>query len=186
VWRGSLGARPENIGTGAIMSDYTNELKKKQRSINMHNGTPDIQSQVRARLARERVTFTVTGGHLTTITCHEDKPWQCFAWIATFCRDGMSEQFEYYTGTGLVTRPKTNLIAARPTVPHAADVLNALISDGTAAHQSFGDWCGDSGCDEDSIKAFDVYRACCRNAIKLERVLTRDSLKELQTILEDY
>ena len=44
--------------------------------------------------------------------------------------------------------------------PTAADVLNCLKSDASAADESFADWCSSFGYDPDSMRARGIYDAC--------------------------
>lgn len=73
-----------------------------------------------------------------------------------------------------------------PTKPHAASVLYSLTLDARAADQSFSDWCSELGYDEDSIKAFDTYRACCDSAKKLREIFTRHEIDALTELLQGY
>lgn len=77
------------------------------------------------------------------------------------------QQFDYGTGEGL---RKSGL----PVTPKLVDVLHALILESEAESQNFYEFCSDYGYDDDSIKAFDVYRACLDNAQKLRKALGRD------------
>lgn len=58
--------------------------------------------------------------------------------------------------------------------PGAADVLSCLISDALAGEVSFGEFCADSGCDEDSRKAESTWRECQRLAPRVRRFLGDD------------
>ena len=58
--------------------------------------------------------------------------------------------------------------------PDAAGVLSCLMSDASAAEQSFEEWCGDLGFDTDSRKAERMYRNCLRLAGKLHKLLGDD------------
>ena len=77
------------------------------------------------------------------------------------------QQFDYTKGEGL---RKHN----RPVTPKLVDVLHALVLDSEAAGQNFYEFCSAYGYDDDSIKAFDVYRACLDNAKKLRKALGRN------------
>lgn len=118
------------------------------------------------------------------------------AWECAFDK----ESFKFFTGLGLRAearclgkRPKPGTQAweklertRKPVPPHAADVLYCLLLDSDASTQSFESWCSELGYDSDSRKALVTYEACQRNADKLARVLSRATLDELQTALQDY
>ena len=70
--------------------------------------------------------------------------------------------------------------------PEVASVLHSLTLDAQALNQSFTDWCAEFGYDDDSISAFDTYRACCENGKKLQKVFSRSTLDKLEEILQDY
>lgn len=73
---------------------------------------------------------------------------------------------------------------SRPKAPTLDDLLYALCSDASAAEMSFEDWCGDYGCDTDSIKALDTYRECQKTAIKLRKA--KINIEAERKRLEDY
>ena len=56
----------------------------------------------------------------------------------------------------------------------AADVLSSLILDANAGDQSFEDFCGDFGYDEDSRTAERTWRACAAMVPRLRRFLGDD------------
>ena len=58
---------------------------------------------------------------------------------------------------------------SKPVFPGVASVLHSLMLDAQALDQSFADWCDDLGYDDDSISAFDTYRACCENGKNCKR-----------------
>ena len=70
--------------------------------------------------------------------------------------------------------------------PTEAELIYSLISDASAAYESFGDWCEGLGYDEDSRKALDTYLACQENARKLRKALPQSVLAECEGVLEDY
>lgn len=100
--------------------------------------------------------------------------WECDAWRVAFGR----EEFDYFTGVGLRK-------GAKPITPTAASVLYSLVSDSSAADESFADWCDEYGYSSDSIKTFDTYRACCENTKRLRKVFTHAQLAELGDVLRD-
>lgn len=76
----------------------------------------------------------------------------------------------------------------KPQAPHATDVLYSLILDSSAVGQSFSSWCSDLGYDDDSVKAFNVYAACQKNADKLNSVFraNREALNQITELLQEY
>jgi hypothetical protein len=161
----------------------------------------NTRAAVAALLERNNVTFSaVLLGERTR------DGWKHDAWAITLSRDGHSEDFDFYTGTGLreyVTGPKNPTIAQacrpgtigrkeydkrhlRPVPPHAADVLYSLVRDAEAGNMTFCEWCSELGFDTDSRKAEATYRACQDSADKLARVLSHQARKELAELLQDY
>lgn len=69
--------------------------------------------------------------------------------------------------------------------PTDKDVLPCLISDYSVLGESFEDFCGNFGYDEDSRKAEKVYNQCLRNGKKLERLFGSD-LDKIITQYENY
>lgn len=138
-----------------------------------------------------------------------DDEWQCDEWTILF----NGEAFTFKTGLGHRVKlnhgkltPKQReelkelkecisanfaiheivqrqLIAVKPT---QASVLYCLLLDSTANDESFNTWCDNLGYDNDSIKALNIYKACCDNAEKLNKVFTREQQQKLNELLEDY
>lgn len=63
--------------------------------------------------------------------------------------------------------------------PTVADVLDSLASDASSAGQSFTDWCGDYGYDEDSRKAYRTWQAVEAQQAELRDFLGADALTVL-------
>lgn len=129
--------------------------------------------------------------------------WLCDKWDITFSIRGNTMETDYYTGTGhrKATQPvpdhvKRNprSIAAhdwlkaymKPQTPTAASVLYSLLSDAQGSEQAFDYWCGDYGFDSDSIKAFNIYNACCAIRHKLYALFNPEQRQKLNQLLEDY
>lgn len=74
----------------------------------------------------------------------------------------------------------------KPVAPSAAGVLYSLLSDAEAGDMSFSEWCGEFGCDNDSIKALNIYKQCEETARALGKVFTRAQMAELREALQDY
>ena len=141
------------------------------------------QNQIDAMLQSRDIKFSAVLVGPTV----RDK-WECDAWRVSFGKFTT----DYYTGTGHRKMPKgfkpnNNMgIKAKPTTPCAADVLYSLLSDASAADQSFGDWCSDFGYDADSIKALNTYQACEKIGREM-RVLFDTQTRELfREVLQDY
>jgi hypothetical protein len=73
---------------------------------------------------------------------------------------------------------------SRPTEPDLCGVLYCLVMDASAGEQTFSDWCGECGADEDSIKARDMYHACQSIYDQMRRA--QFPLAEIREILADY
>lgn len=170
----------------------------------------NIDKQITETLKTENINFTVVHVGFTY-----KGDWPCDEWRVTFSKGKESLTTEYYTGTGhRVLDPlykndkfaKMDLEKARNYLkkgetpkneaiflklskivsPGVAGVLSGLILDPRALDQSFADWCDDLGYDDDSISAFDAYRACCENGKKLQKVFSRDTLVKIEELLQDY
>ena len=65
--------------------------------------------------------------------------------------------------------------------PTADEVLDCLASDagGVENSNSFADWCGEYGYDEDSRKAEKTYKACRHNSNRLRSFLGDDLFEQL-------
>ena len=70
-------------------------------------------------------------------------------------------------------------------IPNLVDVLGCLLLD-TSNLDSFEDWCYCFGYDTDSIKANNIYKECLEEKEKLEGMFTKDEIKKLNVIFEDY
>ncbi len=70
--------------------------------------------------------------------------------------------------------------------PTAASVLHSLILDASALEENFDDWASDFGYDSDSLKALNIYKACCDNGKKLCKIFTNEQIETLQELLQDY
>lgn len=77
-------------------------------------------------------------------------------------------------------------IAAWVPAPVAAGVLYSILLDASALDTNPEDWLSDLGYDADSIRANEIYRACCESGRKLRTTFTRSQLDELQELLQDY
>ena len=82
-------------------------------------------------------------------------------WKVTLHYQGRSMTADFYGGS-MVENPST------------ADVLYSLLVDTSAGDQSFSDFCGDFGYDEDSRSAEATWKACKATAPRLHRLLGAD------------
>lgn len=113
--------------------------------------------------------------------------WSCDAWRVRFSSPKGVMATDYFTGMGHRKIIKTAWARhAKPVNPRAADVLYSLVLDSAALDTSFEYWCGEYGCDSDSIKAFDTYRACCDIGKKMRSVFTQEQIQSLRDMLQDF
>lgn len=134
--------------------------------------------------------------------------WECDGWLLELSHKNNTEYFDYFTGIGHRKVSKANLnwinsakasgrynprmyaeeIAkyAEPVKPELCGVIHSLIMDSSAMYESFDNWCDNFGYDSDSLKAFNIYQACCENAKKLRKVMDNKTLETLQELLQDY
>lgn len=149
------------------------------------------ETAVMAALARFDVQYKTTGGErISKPGGMGDKPWECFAWRVSFAPFGKPiETFEYFCGTAHVHKSKfrkeSMFYAERPKAPDAAGVLHSLLLDAAAGHMSFSDWCADYGYDDDSMKAFATYQACCDIGKRLAKLFTHEQRASLTALVED-
>ena len=111
--------------------------------------------------------------------------------------------FEYKTGLGhrvLPRRVQGWLCAMGPrerartiraeSVPKRPDILgplhSMLLDGGSAAQNTFTEWCHEFGYDNDSIKARDIYDACQKVHDQLHHLFTREQVAKLNELMEDY
>ncbi|MAX51523.1 MAG: hypothetical protein CMH22_06045 [Methylophaga sp.] len=63
------------------------------------------------------------------------------------------------------------------------NVLYSLVMDAQAGQEMFEDFCDNFGYDSDSRKAFDIYQACQKNAVKVRQFL---NIEEASEAFQDY
>lgn len=128
--------------------------------------------------------------------------WACDEWRVTFTKraqpGGKPAEIEtrFYTGTGhrkttkgrKSTDPhgRFSSDATRPVTPTAANVLHSLLMDAQGAEQPFDYWAADYGYDTDSIKALNIYNACCEIRRQVNTFFTYAEREQLRAMLEDY
>lgn len=94
---------------------------------------------------------------------------------------------ELSAGTQSVIRAHIahNLLTGGPSLP---DVLYSLFSDGSAFFdaESFEEWAGNYGYDEDSRTAERMFQECQETGRKLARAFTAAEIQELREAFQDY
>jgi hypothetical protein len=65
------------------------------------------------------------------------------------------------------------------------NALNCVLSDSYAAQGSFKDFCSEFGYSDDSINALKTYKACKRNAERLNKLFSGLDLLSVQNELEE-
>lgn len=124
------------------------------------------------------ITVTLIGERKTDGWLHD---W----WLINFERYRKeSVMFEYRTGTGY--RGKDKFGQPYATMPHIAGIMQSLLLDSQADEMSFNSWCFEYGYNNDSVKAFKIYQACCETAEKLRKVFNGQQIVEMRDILQDY
>jgi len=120
----------------------------------------------------------------------QDKEWPHFLWNVTINHKDGFWTIPYKTGLGLVEKPKTRPFgpppSEQPKRPSNADIMHSLLLDADAADQSFNEWCDTYGENNDSMKAFKTYQACCEEGVNLRKTFTREQIEEMRKALEDY
>lgn len=158
----------------------------------MNNTAPEMTAEeaVAAHLATHGITYAAA---LVGETKRDG--WTCDEWRVSFTKRAQSGgkiaemETRFYTGTGHRKAPAkraswTN--EPRPVAPTAANVLHSLLMDAQGAEQPFDYWAADYGYDTDSIKALNIYNACCDIRRQVNTFFTRDEREQLRAMLEDY
>lgn len=126
-------------------------------------------------------------------------------WSCVLSHQGRAATFEYFSGMGhrrlrrwaakaegtryrtregdlftLLQAVKANLLT--PVPPAVADVLSCVLSDAGACDETFDEWAGNLGYDNDSIKALNTYLACQRNGEKVRRLLGVELFEQLRRL----
>lgn len=130
--------------------------------------------------------------------------WECDGWILQLHKNNNTQMINYYTGIG--RRKVSNFTKAcidrdykgsinhkhamakhaKPVTPDVCSIIYSLNLDSQAIDESFPNWCDNYGYDSDSIKALNVYNACCDNAKKYYSIVDRATREQLEDILADY
>ncbi len=135
----------------------------------------------------------------------ESKNWQ-IAWKVGFKKttipnQGATMETDFYQGIG--HHPKYNHRTFRLVINHdaivgdaqrgtggekptPAAVLSCLIMDARAGSQTFQSWADEFGCDTESRKAENIYKACQVIADELAKVFNGTKIEKLSAILAQY
>ncbi len=114
-------------------------------------------------IERKGLTMTNTGKNpAKTRVCMDDWQRKSKGYRLQFHYQGRKLTFDFWQGTGIKTPPG------------AVDCMACLLSDAIAGDQDFLEFCGEYGCDNDSIKARDIWQACRKNGVKLRKLLKDD------------
>ena len=130
--------------------------------------------------------------------------WECDGWMIQLHKNNDNQMFEYYTGIGhrkvskydkaYIDRTYKGSINhkhemakhAKPVTPEICGIIYSLNLDSQAIDESFLNWCDNYGYDSDSIKALNIYNACCDNAKKYYSIVDRETREALEDVLVDY
>lgn len=98
------------------------------------------------------------GGHIAT----DSDGWKHYAFQVAFQPPSKNPVFfDWRSGTGNVLKARDGKTVLGPKKPNPAEVLGRVCADyQSAAQESFPDWCGNFGFDEDSRKAYRIYEDC--------------------------
>lgn len=126
------------------------------------------------------------------LTIKDDSKYPMFEYKVTIGKHSTS----YSTGIGWVTkkREEGTSIFQVPSeyerqfgasvvyrkIPKPSDIAECLLSDIDAGSYSFNDFCDNFGLSNDSLKAFDTYRACMETATKFKKSELMQYLTEQQ------
>lgn len=173
--------------------------------------TEEINASVDAFLEANHVKYGVSHAALLT----DDQKWEHDLWIVTLTKltvwekPGARITLEYRTGIGNRKVPpkpsytwalyKRALVEnhrsrhdqifreyAKPVRPAAASVLHCYAFDAMALDMSFKVWCNEFGYDDDSISAFETYRACCEAGTNLAKIFDHTQLAQLREMVMEY
>lgn len=87
---------------------------------------------------------------------------QSTGWSCTLRYQGRQYTFDFWQGSAISGEPK------------AEGTLNCLLSDAQAGEQTFDEFCGEFGYDNDSRKAEQTWKACKKATAGMKRLLGAD------------
>jgi hypothetical protein len=112
--------------------------------------------------------------------------WEHHLWSVTLSWKNGFHTFDYRCGMAHQTKPKTSWMKPIPIKPDNKSIMYSLLMDSSAADESFMDWCTNYGYSDDSIGAFNIYRACCETAVFLRKAFSASDLQAMRIALEDF
>lgn len=111
-------------------------------------------------------------------------------------------EMEYFTGMGhrvwkgmkpsnmprpgTLAREQLDREHMKPVKPTVAGPLHSVVMDGSAANESFNDWCSNFGYDPDSMKAFRTYQDCCDIGQRARAFFGSTLMAKIEELLQDY
>lgn len=164
-----------------------------------------IETAVSQYLAEQGVSFVAVALGQT-----KRDGWDCDEWRATLTKRAqsggkMAELSQpFYTGLGhrkskvrmppdiarlgprILARVEWENANLKPVAPSAASVLYSLLLDAQGAEQPFDYWASDYGYDTDSIKALNIYNACCEVRRQVNAFFSHEQREKLRELLEDF
>lgn len=131
-------------------------------------------------------------GHVKLVDMDKAENIRRYRYIPEHRKTEMAQMFRHakINSMPLDRQRKVECLAAFATYqkvsPKLADVMYSLLSDSSAMDETFADWCGNFGYDDDSIKALETYQACVKIGQSLSKAFTPAELQELREIFQDY
>ena len=117
---------------------------------------------------------------------HKKDDWSYDLWHVTI-KDFTTQ---YKTGLGLRKKAKKTYSyekdTFKPVKPSNKDIMHSLLLDASAIDESFLNWCDNYGYDCDSIKALNIYNACCETGKALQKIFTCQQIEAMREALQDY
>lgn len=105
--------------------------------------------------------------------------WEHDLWSVQLGKGKNIDRIDYRTGIGHRTK------LGQPKPPDILNIFENILSDMGAENESFNDWAENFGYSSDSIKAFDVYRACLETGKIVRKHIPCDLLKQIETVIEE-
>lgn len=136
--------------------------------------------------------FTVLPIKIDYVGKVPDKEWPHYLWNVTITHKGGFFTVPYKTGLGLIVKPKHKQPdymmprEPKPAIPTNKDVMYSLLMDADVGDSTFQDYCDNMGASNDSISSLKVYQTCCKYAVQLRKVFTREQMAQMREALRDY
>ena len=115
--------------------------------------------------------------------------WEHHLWSVTLSWKNGFHTFDYRCGMAhqtKVSKSAASWMRPRPIKPDNKGIMHSLLMDASAADESFMYWCSNYGYSDDSIGAFNIYRACCETSVFIRKSFTSAEIAAMRTALEDY